>query len=91
MPFFEVEGDDGKTFVFIMDYATLWRFTLNENMGATTANEATADLIDLGGNNTTSDVTVYDRLGIFSSMQNLDAGFCVKQGGEYHVVQAECP
>ena len=60
-------------------------------MGATTAGQASADRLDLLGNDTGVDITVLDGLGIFSSMQNLDAGICLKQGGQYHVIQAECP
>ena len=91
LPGFEILGADGKVYVYLFNYATLWRFTLNEDMGATTADEATADLLDLAGNDTTHDVTVYDRIGMFDSMLNTDAGFCIEQGGEYHVIQAECP
>lgn len=91
LPAFHLVGDDGKNFWYLLNFATLWRFTLNEAMGATTANEATADLIDLAGTDTTENITVYDRLAIFSSLTDTTAGFCIEQGGEYHVIQAVCP
>ncbi len=91
LPGFVLLGADGKSYFYLLDFATAWRFTLNEDMGATTAGQASADRLDLLGNDTGVDITVLDGLGIFSSMQNLDAGICLKQGGQYHVIQAECP
>lgn len=69
----------------------LYRFTLNENMGATTANQADADLLEMDGTDTNLDVDILDPVAIFSSLTNGDAGICYKQSGNYYVIQAECP
>ena len=71
--------------------ATLWRATLNENMGATTTNQADADLLEMGGTDTTDDVDVKDPLGIFSDLENTNACLVLEQDGEYFVIQAPCP
>mgnify|MGYP000504183545 CR=1 FL=1 len=69
----------------------LYRFTLNENMGATTANQADADLLEMDGTDTNIDVDILDPVAIFSSLTSGDAGLCYKQAGNYYVIQAECP
>lgn len=70
--------------------STLWRFTLNEDMGATTTNEGAADLLEMDGTDTTDDVTVLDPLAIFSTLVDTDAGLCIEQDGMYYVIQAPC-
>lgn len=69
----------------------LYRFTLNEDMGATTSNEADADILELDGTDTGDDAAVKDPLNIFESLEDTDPGFCVKVGSEYYVIQAPCP
>jgi len=74
----------------------LWLFTLNEDMGATTAGEAAADLIDLDESDTGTDVTVTDPWDIFTNLVSGAEGLCIQQvdtgGTEYYVViQAACP
>ncbi len=71
--------------------ATLWRFTLNENMGATTTNEGEADILHMDGTDTGKDLNVIDRLAIFSSLTSGTAGLCLEQGGEFHIIQSGCP
>ena len=74
----------------------LWLFTLNEDMGESTAGEAAADLLGLDGTDMLKDVTVTDPHDIFSTLVDTGAGVCVEQldvGGTryYIVIQAECP
>ena len=77
--------------------ARLWRFTLNEDFGDTTANYASADLLELDGTDTGIDVNVYDGLAIFASgLEDGDAGWCLEQinldGKRFFVVvQGVCP
>lgn len=68
----------------------LYRFTLNENMGATTANEAAADILEMNGTDTGTDAAVKDPLAIFDTLENGDPGLCLLQGGIYYVIQAPC-
>jgi len=70
-------------------HSRLWRFTLNEDMGDTTSNEAAADLVSLDGTDTSKDVTVLDPLDLYGGLVNTDAGFCFEQldvDGERHFV-----
>lgn len=68
--------------------ATLYRFTLNANFNTGTAD---ADIIEMGGTDTTIDANVLDPLGIFATLLNGDAGLCILQGGSYYAIQAPCP
>jgi len=74
-------------------HARLWRCTLNENMGATTAGQASADLLQLDGTDTALDVTVKDPLSGCETAGNGDALFCFEQldmdGTRYFVVLCE--
>lgn len=70
---------------------TLYRFTLNEDMGNTTANQADADILEMDGTDTLTDGDVLDPLGIFSVLENGDAGICVLSDDIYYVIQAPCP
>lgn len=69
----------------------LYAFVLKENMGATTANQADAHLYNMTPTDTGTDVNVFDRVGIFADLEADDAGLCLLQAGEYHVIQAFCP
>jgi hypothetical protein len=67
----------------------LFRFTLNASLVSGTAD---ADIIEMDGTDTGIDATVRDPLGIFASLVTVgDAGLCLRQGGLYYVIQAECP
>lgn len=69
----------------------LYRFTLNEDMGATTTNKGDADILEMDGTDTGIDADVEDPLAIFSTLTNTDAGLCLRQGGSYYIIQAPCP
>jgi len=56
--------------------ARLWRCSLNENMGSNTAG---ADLLTLGGTDTSLDVTVNDPIDLVESAENGDALYCLEQ------------
>lgn len=69
----------------------LYRFTMNENWGATTAGAADSDILEMDGTDTTIDDDVLDPLGIFSSLTSGSAGICFFQDGKYYAIQAPCP
>ena len=69
----------------------LFRFTLNEDMGATTANKGDADILQMDGTDTGIDADVEDPLAIFATLESGDPGLCLKQGGSYYIIQAPCP
>jgi hypothetical protein len=48
--------------------ARLWRATLNEAFGATTAHVAAADLLSIVGTDTGLDISLFDPLDVFSSL-----------------------
>lgn len=57
----------------------LWRVTLNEEFGNTTAHIAAADLLTLSGTDTGLDVSVYDPLDIFATLSGSEAMYVVEQ------------
>jgi hypothetical protein len=59
--------------------ARLWRATLNEAFGATTADIAAADLVTLDGTDTLMDVSLYDPLGVSGALAADDALLCFEQ------------
>lgn len=69
----------------------LYRFTLNENMGATTANKGDADILEMDGTDTGTDADVEDPEAVFSTLLNNDTGLCLLQDGAYYIIQAPCP
>lgn len=69
----------------------LFRFTMNENWGATTAGAADSDILEMDGTDTTIDDDVLDPLGIFSTLTSGSAGLCIRQDGKYYAIQAPCP
>lgn len=69
----------------------LYRFTMNENWGATTAGAADSDILEMDGTDTTIDDDVLDPLSIFSSLTSGSSGICVHQDGKYYAIQAPCP
>jgi len=75
--------------VHALGQSTLWRYTANENMGASTSNECEVDLLFLDGTDTTSDVDLLDKLVIGAEIRDGDAGYCVEQGGEFFPVSVD--
>lgn len=71
--------------------ARLYRYTLNEGWGDTTADEATCDILELDGTDTNEDSIVKDPDGIFATLESGDPGWCFKQDGVYYAIQAPCP
>jgi len=67
---------------------TFWRFTLNSNWVAGTAD---ADILEMDGTDTGLDDDVRDPLGIFSTLEAGDPGICFLQDGVYYAIQAFCP
>jgi len=57
----------------------LWLFTLTEDMGATTTDEASADLSSLDDTDTSQDITVVDPLSQSSDLLSGDSGQCIEQ------------
>jgi len=75
--------------------ATLWLFSLNENMGATTVKLAAADKLNIDNTDTDEDIEVEDPLNLFSALQSGAVGFCIEQyigdTAHYIIIQAACP
>ena len=69
----------------------LFRFTMNENWGATTAGAADSDILEMDGTDTGIDADVLDPLGTFSTLTSGSAGLCIRQDGKYYAIQAPCP
>lgn len=69
----------------------MWRFSLTEDMGATTTNEATGDLKTMDGTDTTSDVQFKDPEGIFGVLVSGSTGYARQQGKQFYIDQANCP
>ena len=76
--------------------ARLWRATLNEAFGDTTAHVANADLLSIGGTDTLLDVSLYDPLDVFAVLAGTEGLYCFEQidldGARYFVpLQTPCP
>ncbi len=69
---------------------SLWRFTLNEDMGATTANQAAADQLKLDGTDTGTDITVLDPAGLWDTALNGATGLAIKHQGRDKFYIVEC-
>jgi hypothetical protein len=59
--------------------ARLWRATLNEAFGDTTAHVAAADLLSLSGGDTGLDISLFDPLDIFSILVGSEGLYCAEQ------------
>jgi hypothetical protein len=68
----------------------LFAFTLTADMAS---KSAAAGIFSLDGVTTSSveSSTVYDPQNIFSTLKTDGTGLCLKQGGAYYVIQANCP
>lgn len=75
---------------YLHPFIRLYRFTMNEAWGATTATAADSDILLMDGTDTNTDDDVFDPLGIFSDMTTGDAGICIYQDGKYWAIQAGC-
>lgn len=67
----------------------MWRFSLTEDMGNTTADEASADIKDMSGATVSAGETIDDRLTNFRELKSGDDGLCIQVGSEYFPVLAE--
>ena len=74
-----------------------WKATLTEDMGATVANEASADLLNLDGTNAldlagvNEAVTVHDDDDIFEDLLEDATVYVVEFCCNHYTIQAECP
>ena len=70
--------------------AELYAFTLTANMAS---KSAAASISTIDGVSTTvlESSTVYDPQDIFAVLETGDSGLCLKQGGKYYIIQANCP
>lgn len=59
--------------------ARLWRATLNEAFGDTTAHVAASDLLSISGTDTLLDVSLYDPLDVFDMLATDDAIYVLEQ------------
>lgn len=76
--------------------ATLWRATLNEAFGATTAHYAAADLLGINGMDTGRDIQLYDPLDVFSALAGIEGLYVFEQLGSdgktyWMAMQSPCP
>jgi len=68
----------------------LLRCSLTEDMGATTANEASATIKKMDGTSLGGG-TVEDPEDIFGQAKNGKGGLCYKQNEKYWLIQCQCP
>jgi len=59
--------------------ARLWRATLNEAFGATTAHVAAADLLSISGTDMGLDVSLFDPLDVFSILAGTEGLYVLEQ------------
>jgi hypothetical protein len=59
--------------------ARLWRATLNEAFGHTTAHVAAADLLTISGTDTGLDVSLYDPLSVFVDLVGTEGLYVLEQ------------
>lgn len=77
-------------------HGRLWRATLNEAFGATTTHVAAADLLTISGTDTGLDVSLYDPLGVFSSLAGTEGLYVMEQIDQngtrrFVPLQSPCP
>lgn len=87
----DVSENIARVYVGSSGGAGLFICRLNEPWSS---NAADADIYTIDGSSYTDtgeDKTVYDPLGIFSSLTTDDYGLCLLQGGKYYLIQAPCP
>jgi hypothetical protein len=70
--------------------ASLFAFELTADM---TSKAGAADISSIDGISITSleSSTVYDPQNIFATLGTGDTGLCIRQGGKYYIIQANCP
>jgi hypothetical protein len=70
--------------------SNLFAFALTANMASKSA-AANISSVDGAATSSVESSTVYDPQDIFSVLESGDTGLCIKQGGKYYVIQANCP
>lgn len=83
-------GDQCMCRIRLNSSQTLWRYKLKEAFGATTENQAEADLLGMDAADSGVDAMILDPLEMFSDQAALDAGFCMQVGGSFFALQAPC-
>lgn len=69
----------------------LYDFTLTEDMGATTAGQASATVTKPDGSGSGTQTVKDHPAGIFSILKSGARGWVVKVGSDYWIIQANCP
>jgi hypothetical protein len=88
------KGDRSQQGEWYFDHpgVSMWRFTLNEDMGATTSNQGNASIRTMAGEDTGFNANIVDDPDpTFSSLASGDKGYAFLQGGTFYVYQAPCP
>lgn len=68
----------------------LYQFTLTEDMGATTAGDASATVAKPDGSGSGTQTVKDHPAGIFSVLKTGNVGWCVKVESDFWVIQADC-
>jgi hypothetical protein len=90
--FVEESQADGKLYVVQGGGgAALYKFVLTEDMGATTPDEAAGTITKPDGSGSESATLKDHPAGIFSILVSGREGWALKAGGEYWIIQANCP
>lgn len=86
-------GEQDVVVLFESTGIAIYRYTLTEDMGATTPQQASCTIYTIDGNDVTehaTDETVYDPWPVFDGGESGQSGPCIKQGGKYYTVNLSC-
>lgn len=84
-------GETGYAVIRLGVRQPVWRCTLKEAVGASTAGQASVDLIDLEGTDTGVDVDMLDPDGELDDLSASDPAWCMEAGGKFYALNAACP
>lgn len=71
--------------------SALYQFTLTEDMGATTAGQATGQVAQPGAAQDVTETLKDHPAGIFAILKTGQQGWALKAGADYWIIQANCP
>jgi hypothetical protein len=70
---------------------TLFSFSLSANLSSGIASASIYEMAPTAVGDFVETSSVRDHLHIFEDLLSGDTGLCIKQGGYYYVIQANCP
>lgn len=87
----ERNQQDGKVYVQLGGGGDeLYAFTLTEDMGATTAGEASATVSKPDGSGSGTQTVKDHPAGIFAELKTSNTGWVIKVGSDYWIIQSDC-